>query len=212
MTAYQHSQKLGLDGTDEEIVAVLQTLTARDVSAADIAAWMREEGLWIVGPKGSAGKLYDLWKSTDSPDVRDGLSEWYASTLAGQAAMVRATRPDIAPRIARIAGLMAVAIPDGERLRADFYAMCGGLMFADLTVEQFAKQRAESEAKAAREAAYSAVVNRLNYVRALTVAAKDSGATPEEIETAAVDAWNTWPPEPDDDEPEIIDDTGGIAR
>jgi hypothetical protein len=199
MTAYQKAQSLVLTGTDEEIVAVLRALPARDVPACDVASWMRERGLWIETPRGSSGSLYDLYADTDDKVVQTGLDEWYASVLRGQAVTIRATRPDIAVRIAAIASLMAAALPDGPTLRDEFYQLCGGLPYADLTVEKYAAQRAESEARAAREAAYSRVVNRVNHVIAVSVAAKDSGATPEEIEAAAMTAWETWTDQPDEE-------------
>jgi len=145
MNAYQKSQELGLTGTDAEIVAVLQTLGACDLDRQDAATWMRERGLWVVLPEGHAGTLYELYSTTDNPQIKAGLGEWYASTLGGQAGAIRATWPDVAQRIAAIAALIAVAIPDGERLREEFYALVGGQPYATLTVEKFAAERAEAE-------------------------------------------------------------------
>ena len=145
MSACLKAKELGLTGTDAEIVAVLQTLGARDVETRDVATWMRERGLWIVMPEGHAGTLYKLYSETADPDIRAGLGEWYASTLGGQAGAIRTTWPDIAARVARVAGLIAVAIPDGARLRDEFYLLAGGLPYATLTVEQFAAERAAAE-------------------------------------------------------------------
>ncbi len=211
MTAYQHAQQLGLTGTDDEIVAILRTLTARDIPVSHVTAWMRERRLWLLLPGGQeGGSLYGLWRDTDNPDIKAGLGEWYASCFGRGAENVLGTRPDIAVQIAQITGLVAAVIPDGPAIVAELYAMMGGRPYAESTVEEYAEQRADAEAKAARETAYSAVVNRLNYVRALTVAAKDSGAIPEEIQQAAVATWDNWPPEPaDDEESESIDDTEG---
>ena len=145
MSACLKAKELGLTGTNAEIVAVLQTLCARDVGRQDVATWMRERGLWTVLPDGHAGTLYDLYSATADPDIKAGLGEWYASTLGGQAGAIRTTWPDIAARVARVAGLIAVAIPDGARLRDEFYSLAGGLPYASLTVEQFAAERTAAE-------------------------------------------------------------------
>jgi hypothetical protein len=97
---------------------------------------------------------------------------------------------------------MAAALPDGPALREEFYGLCGGLPYADLTVKEYAVQRAESEAHAAREAAYAVIVNLVNHVIAVSVAAKDAGATPEEITAAAVSAWE-WTPALTPEEPSL---------
>lgn len=150
MNAYEHSNSLGLTGTDAEIVAVLQTLGARDVSSQEIATWMLESRLWIVLPDGHAGTLYDLYAKTEDPQIKAGLGEWYASTLGGQAITIRATDPAIAARIAGIAGLIAVAIPDGQRLTGEFYEILGR-PYAELTVDEFAKDREAAKAAATAE-------------------------------------------------------------
>jgi hypothetical protein len=189
MNAYQKSQQLSLTGTDAEIVAMLQSLGARDIPSADVAAWMRERGLWLMTPDGSAGVLYDLYRSTGNADVKAGLSEWYASVLGGQSQFVRLTRVDIAQRVAGIVAVIATVLPDGESIGTELYAMAGGRPWADLTVEQFAAQRAEAEADAAREEAYDAVAQRVNDAIAAAATAKDNRATPTAIIAAAEAAW-----------------------
>lgn len=148
MSAYLKARELNLTGTDAEIVSVLQTLGARDVETRDVATWMRERGLWIVLPEGHAGTLYDLYRTTQDQQIKAGLGEWYASTIAGQAGAIRVTWPDIAQRVALVAGLIAGAIPNGAALREQFYALCGGRPYADLTVEQFAAERSAAETPA----------------------------------------------------------------
>jgi hypothetical protein len=145
MSAYAKSRELNLTGSDADLVAVLQTLGARDVETPDVATWMRERGLWIVLPEGHAGTLYDLYCKTTDPQIKAGLGEWYASTIGGQAGMIRVTWPEIAQRVALVAGLIATAIPDGEKLREQFYELCGGRPYASLTVEQFAADRVSAE-------------------------------------------------------------------
>jgi hypothetical protein len=148
VNAYAKSRELNLTGSDAEIVAVLQTLGARDVETRDVATWMRERGLWVVLPDGHAGTLYDLYRTTEDAQIKAGLGEWYASTIGGQAGMIRVTWPEIAQRVSLVAGLIAVAIPDGATLRDQFYELCGGRPYSELTVEQFAAERVAAETPA----------------------------------------------------------------
>jgi len=188
MNAYQTAQQIGLTGTDTEIVSTLQSLAARDVQSADVAAWMRENGLWMITPDGQFGTLHKLYLQTTNP-VKAGLSEWYASVFGGGAQSIRVTRPDIAARVAGVISLIAAALPDGDKICESFYALCGGRPWAELTVEQFAAQRLAAAAQAEREAAYAAVAARVNAVMAATATAMDACKTHAEITAAAEAAW-----------------------
>jgi hypothetical protein len=189
MSAYKKATDLGLTGTDAEIVAVLKTLGQHDLDRQDVSTWMRERGLWTVLPNGHAGALWDLYSATDNPQIKQGLADWYASTLGGQAGAIRATWPAVSVRIAAIVGLIAAVIPDGEALAAEFWSLCGGRPYAGLTVEQFTAEREAATVEAARQAAYSEIVRRANEATAAAAAMLDSGATAEEITAAGFTGW-----------------------
>ena len=149
MTAYTKSIELGLTGTDAEIVAILQTLAANDLPVSHVAEWLRVRRLWYAVPDGFAGPLQQVYDSPDTPvQVRDALGEFFASVWGRGAEYIRATWPQYGPQILAISGLLSALIPGGESLQADLYAAFGGRPYADLTVEQFAAERAAAETPA----------------------------------------------------------------
>ena len=141
MNSYQKSLELGLTGTDEQIVDILKCICNNNITSKDVAIWMREKGLWIMLPDGCSGTLYNLYSQTDNQEIKTGLGEWYASTLSGQAENILATDPIIAQRIASIIYLISNLIPNGPEICEEFYAMCGGRPFLNLSVEQFSADR-----------------------------------------------------------------------
>lgn len=149
MNAFEKSISLGLTGTDAEKAAVLATLGARDIPVSSISAWMRERGLWIQGIT-LRGSLHKLYQDTDNEEIKSGLDEWYASTISGQAEMVRLTSPEVAKKVSRIIDLISAMIPNGPAIVAEMYEMAGGRPWADCTAEQLAEQRSEAEIAATR--------------------------------------------------------------
>lgn len=196
MNAYEKSVSLGLTGTDAEQVAILQTLGARDILTSDVAVFLREQGLWIQGPDGPLGALATVYQQTMDTDIKTGLTEFYASLFTGQAQHILFTRPDIAGRVARIAGLLSALL--GDKIVADFYALCGGRPYAELTVEEFAAQREAAGTQALRKKANSEIVERANAAVSAAAFALDGDATAEEIIAAGFAAWENWiAPEPE---------------
>jgi len=156
MTAYEHVQRLGLTGTDDEIAAQLAVVTSSDIPITLVASWLRERQLWILGPNGSAGTLYDIHEATDNATVKAGLAELYASVFGGQAQSLRTSDPVIAARIAGVLAIIKAAIPDGDAIAAEFYGLAGGLLCPGVTGEQVASERTDSETAAATAAALKA--------------------------------------------------------
>lgn len=190
MNGYEKSVTLELTGTDAEQVAILQTLGARDILTSDVAVFLREQGLWIQGPDGPLGALAMVYQQTTDPDIKLGLAEFYASLFTGQAQNILFTRPDIAGRVARIAGLLSALL--GEQVVSDFYSLCGGRPYATLAVEEFAAQRTAAETQALRQKSYSEIVARANAATAAAALALDGDATWEEIIHAGFAAWENW--------------------
>lgn len=148
MNAYETAISLGLTGSDAEQVAILQTLGAQDVSTQDVATWLRESGLWMLGPDGPTGALQDVYSATDNETIKAGLAEFYASVFNGQASYVRVTWPQWSTKIWSVVQLIEAVLPAGHDLAERLYSLCGGRPFSDLTVEQFAAQRSAAEAPA----------------------------------------------------------------
>jgi len=146
MTAYQKAVELGLTGSDAEIVAVLQTLGARDVPVLEVATWLRERGLLVVGFRGTTGSLVAFYDQCSDSTIKAGLDEFFASVVGRQAATVRFTDPQIAGRVYSIATQLLPQIGGDAAMLESFYAMTGGLPYANLTVEQFAAERTEAQA------------------------------------------------------------------
>jgi len=145
MNSYQKALELGLQGTNQEIVDCLKTLGSNDVLSTDISVWMREKRLWIITPDGNSGILYDLYKNTDNQDVKNGLAEWYASTLGGQAHNIKITDPSYSIRIFQIISIIILLLPEYSNLIDEFYSLCGGRPYSNLTVEQFITESIEAQ-------------------------------------------------------------------
>jgi hypothetical protein len=144
VNAYEKSVELGLTGTDEEKAAILRTLTAGPISLQAVRTWLRENGLWRIGPNGQSGTLYTIWNEAAPGDVREGLADFYASVFEGQAQSINTTDPTVAGRVDAVLQIIKDDIPNGETIVAQFYVLDGGLQWADATAEQIAQQREEA--------------------------------------------------------------------
>jgi len=189
MTAYQKAVELGLTGSDAEIVAVLQTLGSRDVPVLEVATWLRERGLLVVGFRGTTGSLVAFYDQCSDAAIKAGLDEFFASVVGRQAATVRFTDPQIAGRVYSIATQLLPQVGGDAAMLESFYAMSGGQPYAALTVEQFTAERDAATIEAARQVAYSEIVRRANEATSAAAAMLDSGATAEEITAAGFTGW-----------------------
>jgi hypothetical protein len=190
MTAYSKSIELGLTGTDEQIVAVLQTLGAKDAPVSTIKEWLRLKQLWFRAPHGYDGPLQKIYDELPDGDTKDGLTEFFSSVFDESAEQVRATWPTYGPKIFSISSALAAILQQPE-LQADLYSLFGGRPFADLTVEAFAAERADAELQAGREVAYSEIVSRANGATVAAAQAKDAGLSFDEILAAGQMAWDS---------------------
>ena len=173
MNAYETSISLGLTGTDAEKVATLKAtgVTARSIVLSDL--------LFLLNFRGMLTKLV----SNNSDEKWSGTVLAMKAAIAGDAVATahvdrwlshitnpRNTHWDTTD--ANYAGAFwalsqAVAGGQGMPSVADFAAVAslgGGWLFADLTVEQFAAQRATSEALQAQQSLQSSWVAWLNEV------------------------------------------------
>jgi len=173
MNAYEKAQSLSLSGTDAEIVAVLKStgLTARPIVLAEL--------LFLLNFRGMLTKLV-----SNNADEK-----WTGSVLAMKAAI--AADPTSTAHVDRWLShitnprnthwdttdasysapfwAMAQAVADGPGMpsASDFAAVAalgGGWMFADLTVEQFAAQRAAAAAESQKQAMRSRIDTALNQI------------------------------------------------
>ena len=182
MNAYDTSISLGLIGTDAEKVATLKAtgVTARSIVLSDL--------LFLLNFRGMLTKLV----SNNSDEKWSGTVLAMKAAIAGDAVATasvdrwlshitnpRNTHWDTTD--ANYAGAFwalsqAVAGGQGMPSSADFEAVAalgGGWLFADLTVEQFAAQRATSESLQAQQSLQSEWVAWLNETINPLIAAGD---------------------------------------
>ena len=171
MNAYDTSISLGLTGTDAEKVATLKAtgVTARSIVLSDL--------LFLLNFRGMLTKLV----SNNSDEKWSGTVLAMKAAIAGDAVatahvdrwLSHITNPrnthwdttDASYAAAFWALSQAVAGGPGMPSSADFAAvaaLAGGWLFSDLTVEQFAAQRATSEALQEQQALQSEWVAWLN--------------------------------------------------
>jgi hypothetical protein len=155
MNAYEKSQQLGLTGTDAEIVATLRAtgLTARPIVLSEL--------LFLLNFRGMLTKLVsnnadEKWTGTvlamKAAISADATATAHVDRWLSHITNPRNTHWDTSD--AAYAGpfwalSQAVAGGLGMPTAEDFAAVAalgGGWLFADLTVEQFAEQRAAAEA------------------------------------------------------------------
>lgn len=160
MNAYEKSQQLGLTGTDAEIVATLRAtgLTARPIVLSEL--------LFLLNFRGMLTKLVsnnadEKWTGTvlamKAAISADATATAHVDRWLSHITNPRNTHWDTSD--ASYAGpfwalSQAVAGGPGMPTAEDFAAVAalgGGWLFADLTVEQFAEQRAAAEAVAVKQ-------------------------------------------------------------
>jgi hypothetical protein len=146
MSAYTKSLQLNLTGTDAEMVAILQVLTVSDIPVKSVRTWFREQNLWLERSTGGMmGPLQIAYESA-SQQAKDGLDYLYDTVFAGSADYLRTTSPAWAPQVKALVDLVVALSPQTSGLVDSFYALDGGRPWKDLTVEQYAAQKAEYEA------------------------------------------------------------------
>jgi hypothetical protein len=159
MNAYQKSNELGLSGTDAEIVAVLQTLTAGKIDPTDVRRWLRENGLWYRRPDGSMGGTLQTVYTAATAQQKTGLDQFFAAVFGDSAISLRTTEPVYAGQVWQIVQVIASLSPEAAGLVDSFYALDGGRPFRDLTVEAYAQQKSDAARTSAADAWAAAALN-----------------------------------------------------
>ena len=162
MNAYEKSQSLGMAGTDAEIVAQLQTITAQPISLAYLMEMLNFRGM-LRKTDGSGGQ--ERWVGTlqnlkqalvalNQTDSVTAYETWFSHVTNPRQVSWNTSLPQYA---AAFAG-MQVAFADQPTMptAADFDAVVslgGGRPYAVLTVEEFVAQRTAAEEQAVIDAA-----------------------------------------------------------
>lgn len=161
-TAFEKAQQLQLTGTDAEIVAVLQSLSVSNISAANVRTWLRQDREPVLlAWDGSQwyGTLQDLQAAGQlSAPMATGLRELKAVMLEG--GELRTTSPGPAGKVwAIVQGIAEILGGDQTATIDSFYALDGGRPYKSLTVTEYAQQRTDAERIEAANAVYAAKMN-----------------------------------------------------
>ena len=161
MTAIEIANTLGLTGTDSEIVAVLQTLTAGKIDPTDVRRWLRENGLWYRRPDGSMGGTLQAVYAAATAQQKAGLDQFFAAVFGDSAVSLRTTEPVYAGQVWQIVQMIASLSPEAAGLVDSFYALDGGRPFKDLTTEAYAAAKATAARLAAADQWLATVTNEI---------------------------------------------------
>lgn len=182
MNAYETAQILGLTGTDSEIVQTLQALSRGNISANSVRSWM----LSTVQPTLLAydggewyGTLQDMIQAgTITGDLLAGLR--YLKALMLQGGELRTTVPAPALQAWGIVSQIAALVGGDQSATIDsFYSLDGGRPWKDLSVQQYAAERADSERLTVADQYAAARMNEI-----LNPAFSDPSRTLESIQAA----------------------------
>jgi hypothetical protein len=148
MNAYDTAQVLGLTGTDSEIVQTMQALSRGNIPASSVRSWM----LSTVQPTLLAydgaewfGTLQDMIQAgTITGNLLYGVR--YLKALMLQGGELRTTVPEQALQAWGIITQIAALVGGDQSATIDsFYSLDGGRPWKDLTVQQYAAERTDSE-------------------------------------------------------------------
>lgn len=155
MNGYEKAVSLGLTGTDAEIVAKLQTLTAGPIPIANVLQWFDEQNLAELDPIDNAwvGSLVNVVKNPATPaPLAAGLRKLFVHLAKRTSQTVDTTDLTFAVEVWTLLGyLIQMGVVTSEQ-RDSFYLLDGGRPYKDLTVEQFDEQRQAAELSTQRQA------------------------------------------------------------
>lgn len=135
--------------TDAEIVAILQTLTTTDIIGTKLGKWLGERQLLSWDGSGWFGLLQTLIDDgTITGAALAGIRELKAVLVGPRGDGLETTSPIWAPIVFQTISGIAQVSDDAEAMIDSFYALDGGRLYKNLTVEQFAAQRTAALAKA----------------------------------------------------------------
>lgn len=169
MNAYEKAQSLELTGTDAEIVAALKStgLTASKIALADLLFTLNNRGMLVrlirpvdTGEKwsGTVVNMVLAVNAGGSPQHAAAVNQWFSHITNDRNQFFDTTVPEFSAPFWALAQSMSGL--QNMPSAADFAAVAalgGGWLFADLTAEQFATQRATAEAQAARQSVRSRI-------------------------------------------------------
>lgn len=161
MNAYQLSQSLGLTGTDAEIVAQVQAtgLTARPINRADLIRLLNFRKMLqkIVDNsdekwQGTVLNMQTAILAEGTQEQKDGVRLWFSHVTNPTNETWDTTQTAYAAPFWQMYTIFAdgLGMPTSEDFAA-VAALGGGWLYANLTVEQFAAQRAEAQQQLAAE-------------------------------------------------------------
>ena len=197
MSGYQKAVDLGLTTaivpgsdpprgyTDEEILAILQTLTVSNIAVDAVRIWLREKLLWFrTSPTTMGGAIQQVIDSDQTPDeTKQQLGIFWSAVFGDGAQNLLTTVPTWAGLVWQIIDGLTQAAPDAAALVDSFYALDGGRPYKDLTVEQFVAQQTSAESLALKQVALDLVQNTAR--EAAQEEYRKSDSTPESIVAAA---------------------------
>lgn len=185
VNGYEQSVALNLTGTDAEKVAILQTLTVSNIAVDSVRVWLRENLLWFrTSPTTMGGAIQQVIESPATPDeTKQQLGIFWSAVFGDGAQNLLTTVPTWAKLVWQIIQGLTQAAPDAAALVDSFYALDGGRPYKDMTVEQFAAQKAASESIAGKVIALELVTNAA--AEAAREEYRKDDSTPESIIAAA---------------------------
>ena len=173
------AQQLGLQGTDAEQVAILQTLTQGPIQTSEVRRWAREQGLWYRQADGQMGGTLQTAYAAATAQQKAALDLFYAAVWGDSALLLRTTEPQYAGQVWQIVQVISGLSADAAALVNSFYSLDGGRPYKALTTTEFASQRADAARLAAADAYYAQRMNEI-----LNPAASDPARTVESIKAA----------------------------
>ncbi len=165
MNGYQKAHALNLTGTDAEIVAKLQTLTAGPIPIANVLQWFDEQNLAELDPIDNAwvGSLVSVVKNPATPaPLAAGLRKLFVHLAKRTSQTVDTTDLTFAIEVWTLLGYLIQMGVVTTQQRDSFYLLDGGRPYKDLTVQEFEAQRDAAAAEVTAHEFRSEVVAWLN--------------------------------------------------
>jgi len=172
MNGYEKSVALSLTGTDAEKVAILQTLTVSNIAVDAVRVWLRENLLWFrTSPTTMGGSIQAVLEAAETPtETKQQLGLFWSAVFGDGAQNLLTTVPTWAGLVWQIIQGLTQAASDAAALVDSFYALDGGRPYKDLTVQEFAAQKAAADAVAERQAIIDACINPISAAQAAAAA------------------------------------------
>ena len=185
MTAYEMAQQLGLQGSDEQQVAILQTLTYGPIQTSEVRRWAREQGLWYRQADGQMGGILQAAYSAATAAQKNALDLFYAAVWGDSATLLRTTEPQYAGQVWQIVQVISGLSADAAGLVNSFYSLDGGRPYKNTTVSDFAEQRSTAQRLSNADAVFAELMN--DFINP-AISATDRSA--DSVKAAFVNAGN----------------------